>query len=136
VSAFLVADKTLHRIISYLADELTRSDWLRSKFTTDLGVNFAGDWRTALGQKMWDLNQLSLGYRYGDPQQELLYHFSSVSCSDIQAYKSLQCWLYQCCEGDIPEVSKLYTFFDTVVIQHIANSLITNTPEYDQAEWG
>ena len=132
----MVADKTLNRIISYLADELTRSDWLRSKLTTNLGVNLAGDWRTALGQKMWDLNQLSLGYRYGDPQQELLYHFSSVPCTDIQAYKSLQCWLYQCCEGDIPEVSKLYLFFDTVVVQHIANSLITNTPEYDQAEWG
>jgi len=121
VSAFLVADKTLNRIISYLDDELTRSDWLRSKFTTALGVNLAGDWRTALGQKMWDLNQLALGYRYADPKQELFYQFSYVSCSTIQAYKSVQCWLYQCCEGDIPEVSKLYTFFDTVVVRHIAS---------------
>ena len=136
MSAFLVADKTLNRILSYLDDELTRSDWLRSKLTTNLGVNFAGDWRTALGQKMWDLNQLALGYRYGDPHQELSYHFLSVPCPDIQAYKSLQCWLYQCCEGDIPEVSKLYTFFDTVVVRHMASSIITKTPAYEQAEWG
>ena len=136
MSAFLVEEKTLNRILSYLDEELRRSAWLRSKFEADLGVNFAGDWRTALGQKMWDLNQLALGYRYGDPHQELLYHFLSVPCTDIQAYKSLQCWLYQCCEGDIPEVSKLYKFFDTVVLQHLANSIITTTPEYDQAEWG
>jgi hypothetical protein len=136
VSAFLVADKTLNRIISYLDDELARSDWLRSKFTTALGVNFAGDWRTALGQKMWDLNQLALGYRYGDQKQEFFYQFSPVPCPVIQAYKSVRCWLYQCCEGDIPEASKLYTFFDTVVVRHIANSIITKTPEYDQAEWG
>jgi hypothetical protein len=136
MSAFLVEEKTLNRILSYLDAELRRSAWLRSKFEADLGVNLAGDWRTALGQKMWDLNQLSLGYRYADPKQELSYQFSSVSCPAIQAYKSVQCWLYQCCEGDIPEVSKLYTFFDTVVLQQIANSIITTTPEYDQAEWG
>ena len=136
MSAFLVEEKTINRILSYLADELTRSDWFRSKFTTALGVNFAGEWRTALGQKMWDLNQLALGYRYADPKQELLYQFSYASCPAIQAYKSVQCWLYQCCEGDIPEVSKLYTFFDTVVVRHMASSIITTTPEYEQAEWG
>jgi hypothetical protein len=136
VSAFLVSEKTLNRILSYLDEELARSAWLRAKFVRDLGVNVAGDWQTALGQKMWDLNQLSLGYRYGDPRQELWYHYSSVSCRDIQAYKSLQCWLYQCCEGDIPNDSKLYTFFDTVVSQHIAGSIIRKTPEYERAEWG
>lgn len=61
-----------------------------------------------------------------------------ISCGQVQfqSYKSLQCWLYQCCEGDIPEVSKLYKFFDTVVIRHMANSIITKTPAYEQAEWG
>jgi hypothetical protein len=136
MSAFLVAEKTLNRILSYLNRELRRSARLHAKFATDLGVNFAGDWQTASGQNMWDLNQLALGYRYDDPKQELLYRFSYVSCPAIQAYKSLQCWLYQCCEGDIPDASKLYTFFDTVVAGHIANSIITTTPAYDQAEWG
>ena len=136
VSAFLIADKTLNRILSYLDEELRRSAWLRSKFEAALGVNFAGDWKTALGQKMWDLNQLALGYRYADPKQELFFQFSYVSCPAIQAYKSVQCWLYQCCEGDIPDASKLYTFFDTVVLRHIANSIITTTPAYEQAEWG
>jgi hypothetical protein len=136
MSAFLVADTTLNRIISYLDAELRKSGWLRSKFETDLGVNFAGEWKTALGQKMWDLNQLALGYRYGDEKQDLLYIFSPVPCPAIQAYKSLQCWHYQCCEGDIPKESKLYRFFDEIVLKHIADSIIIRTPEYEQAEWG
>ena len=136
MSAFLVADKTLNRILSYLDDELARSDWLRSKFTTALGVNFAGDWQTVLGQKMWDLNLLALSYRYDATTGELFYHFAPVPCPAIQAYKSLQCWIYQCNEGNIPEVSKLYKFFDTVVLRHIANAIITTTLEYEQAEWG
>ena len=85
---------------------------------------------------MWDLNQLSLGYRYGDAKQELFYQFSNVFCTPIQAYKSLQCWHYQCCEGDIPKESKLYTFFEEIVLKHIADSIIMKTPEYEQAEWG
>jgi hypothetical protein len=128
MSAFLVEEKTLNRIISYLDDELRRSDWLRSKFTTDLGVNCARDWKTALGQKMWDLNQLSLSYRYGDAKQELLYQFSPVSCTEIQAYKSLRCWLYQCCEGDIPKESKLFRFFDSVINHAIRNSGLIPLP--------
>jgi hypothetical protein len=136
MSAFLVEVKTLNRIISYLDHELIRSTWLRWKFETDLGVNFAGDWKTALGQKMWDLNQLSLGYRYGDAKQELFYQYTPVACSAIQAYKSLRCWHYQCCEGDIPKASKLYKFFDTVVLKHIADSIVMKTLEYDRAEWG
>jgi hypothetical protein len=136
MSAFLVEEKTLHRILSYLDDALIESSWFRSACKTELGVNLAGNWQTALGQKMWGLNQLALGYRYGDPKEEFLYQFSYVSCPAIQAYKSLRCWLYQCCEGDIPDASKLYTFFDTVVAGHIANAIIINTPAYDQAEWG
>jgi hypothetical protein len=96
----------------------------------------SGDWKTALGQKMWDLNQLALGYRYGDEKQELVYAFSPVVCTPIQAYKSLHCWQYQCSEGEIPEESKLYRFFDEVVLQHMADSIIMATPEYEQAEWG
>jgi hypothetical protein len=136
MSAFLVEEKTLHRILSCLDEELQGPSGLQAKFEQDLGVNFSGDWKTALGQKMWDVNQLALSYRYGDPREERWYRFSSVPCSRVQAYKSLKCWLYQCCEGDIPEASKLYRFFDTVVLLHIANAILVTSPEYAQAEWG
>jgi hypothetical protein len=59
-----------------------------------------------------------------------------VLCTPIQAFKALQCWLYQCTEGEIPELSKLYTFFKKVVISEWAELLVMRTPEYEQAEWG
>jgi hypothetical protein len=85
---------------------------------------------------MWELNQLALGYRYGDEKQEVIYKFVPVSCTPIEAYKALRCWLYQCCEGDIPSESKLYKFFEDVVGKRLAEAIIMRTPEYDKAEWG
>ncbi len=139
MSAFLVEDKTIHKIINILDFQIRKSPWLKNKFREELGINFEDyniDWKTNLGQKMWDLNQLSLGYRYGDEKQELIYRFSPVLCTPIQAYKALKCWLYQCCEGEIPEESKLYKFFDEIVRRHITDSILTKTPEYDKADWG
>ncbi len=139
MSTFLVEDKTIHKIINILDLQIRKSPWLKNKFREELGIDFEDydkGWKTKLGQKMWDLNQLSLGYRYGDDKQEHVYRFSPVLCTPVQAYKAMQCWLYQCCEGKIPEESKLYKFFDDVVIKHAANLIITSMPAYENAEWG
>ena len=136
MSAFLVADKTINKILNVLEQHIGRSTRLKTKFEDELGITFGENWQTKLGQKMWDLNQLALGYRYGDEKQELVYKFSAAACTTIQAYKALRCWIYQCCEGEIPEQSKLYKFFDEIVSQHLAHWIITSVPEYDRAEWG
>jgi hypothetical protein len=137
MSAFLVEEKTLHKILSHIRYEIRKSTWLKNKFEEELGLDFSNlYWQTHLGQKMWDLNQLSLGYRYGDKPIVLAYTFHPVLCTPIQAFKALQCWRYQCTEGEIPETSKLYTFFDSVVIPALAEAIIMRSPEYDQAEWG
>jgi len=44
----------------------------------------------------------SLGHAVRSPKSVM----STVPCAPVQAYKALQCWLYQCAEGDIPEKSK------------------------------
>ena len=137
MSAFLVADKTLHKILTQVAYEIRQSRWLKEKCEKELHLDFGTpDWQTPLGQKMWDVNQLSLGYRYGDENVVLTYRFQPFPCSPVQAFKALQCWLYQCMEGEIPEHSKLYAFFQKVVIPEWAELLIMRTPDYDQAEWG
>ena len=138
MSAFLVDKKTIDRVITHLDHEIRQSEWLKEKFEKELNLNFEdfdNDWKNILGQKMWDLNQLSLGYRYGDAKQELKYSFYPALETSIQAYKSLSCWLYQCCEGDIPEISKLYIFFDSFVTKYIAESIVMNSKEWDEGEW-
>jgi len=137
MSAFLVADKTIHKILTQVAQEIRQSRWLKSKFEKELNVDFTNaQWQTQLGQKMWEVNQLSLGYRYGDEKVALTYRFHPFPCTPVQAFKALQCWLYQCMEGEIPEFSKLYTFFDKVLAPEWAELLIMRTPEYEKAEWG
>lgn len=86
---------------------------------------------------MLDLNQLALGYRYGDEELKLQYFYCDVSrlLSRIQLFKSLQCWMYQCTEGDIPEKSKLYKVFKHKIVSHLAVSIVQSMPEYDEAEW-
>src|SRR5688572_1090336 len=95
-------------------------------------VDFStAQWQTHLGQKMWDLNQLSLGYRYGDEKIDLTYRFQPVLCTPVQAFKALHCWLYHCMEGEIPELSRLYLFFKKVVVPEWAELLVMRTPEYE-----
>jgi hypothetical protein len=137
MSAFLVADKTIHKILTQVDHDTRTSHWLKGKFEKEIHLDFGNpDWQTHLGQNMWDLNQLSLGYRYGDEREVLTYRFQPLPSTPVQAFKALQCWLYQCMEGEIPELSRLYTFFDTVVAPALAESIIMRSPEYDRAEWG
>jgi hypothetical protein len=137
MSAFLVADKMIHKILTQVDYETRKSQWLKNKFEKELRLDFLHpQWQTLLGQKMWDLNQLSLGYRYGDEKIALRYRFQPLPCTSIQAFKALQCWRYQCTEGEIPEASTLYQFFDTVVAPGLAESIIMRTPEYEKAAWG
>lgn len=77
----------------------------------ELKIDFADpQWRSRLGQTMWDLNQLALGNRYKDKQEKLRYVYRDIYMffSHVQSYKALRCWLYQCWQGEIPEKSRLY----------------------------
>jgi hypothetical protein len=138
MSAFLVDKKTIDKILTDL-DKAVRiaSTWAEKKLETKLGIDCNDPtWKTKLGQRMFDLNQLALEYRYGDQKKELIYKFQTVPCTKVQAFKALQCWIYQCTEGNIPEDSKLYDFFDNVLVPEWAESIAIRTPEYEQAEWG
>jgi hypothetical protein len=138
MSAFLVENKTINKILTELDKEIRFSDkWHIEELEQKLGLDFSDeDWQTKLGQRMVDLNQLSLQYRYGDTRKEICYKFHYVRCSKVEAYKALRCWLYQCAEGNIPEDSRFYNFFDTVIKAKWAVYISMFSPEYDKAEWG
>ena len=54
--------------------------------------------------------------------------------SDWQCLKSLDCYLYQCSEGDVPE-RDLYQAV-TTFRDRLRSALVCELPEYDAAEWG
>ncbi len=140
MSAFMVEDKTINRVVTWLTREVQRNrftlDWLAREYGVD--IESAG-WDEKLAQAMFQLNCDGVNARYGNGEAEkfrpLNFTFQPEDCSSlVQVFKSLQCWNYQCSEGDVPE-TKLYQFFEEVE-HHLALKIVMDLPEYDKATWG
>jgi len=54
--------------------------------------------------------------------------------SEVQFFKSLQCFLYQCCEGDVDE-KPLYKTLEAIK-GLLAPFINDESAEYEAAEWG
>jgi hypothetical protein len=140
MSAYMVADETINRVITWLSWEITLSRWLKIKVEDTLKIDMSKhNWEEALGQAMFELNIAGVNDRYGENKarkfRALNYRYAPARGSKIQVLKSLQCWLYQCMEGEVIK-KPLYQFFDTVVEKHLMRSIISDLPEYNRAEWG
>ena len=97
-------------------------------------------WEEHLGQTMFQLNIAAVDARYGKGEAEtfrkLDYRYElDLPVPLVQVLKSLQCWLYQCNEGDVPTTA-LYGLFDTDVQMYLMSKIIDTLPEYQHAEWG
>jgi hypothetical protein len=140
MSAYMVRDETINRVISWLSWEITRSEWLKRKVTDTLRLDTnKPNWEEILGLAMFELNIQGVNERYGEGEaqkfRKLNYHYIPAHGSNIQVLKSLQCWLYQCMEGEVIK-KPLYQFFGTIVEPHLMSSIISDLPEYKRAEWG
>ncbi len=68
------------------------------------------DFANELGRVLWSLNELALTQRYGLGEDEAYYSteiakynfVEDKTISEAQKLKSLNCWLYQCSEGTVP----------------------------------
>lgn len=137
MSAFLVSMLTINRIVA------TISFLLRSESYSHLTEVFAASgidtaqagWEERLAKGMFVLNQDALYQRYGDPSEErFIYQYVPALSNLYQALKSIDCWLYQCTEGNIPE-RKLYQLFKTSVRVWLLELIVYRSTEYDQALW-
>jgi hypothetical protein len=140
MSAFLVEDKTINYIVNWLRSE----KFLLSEIPYKLkGLGFDTtkvEWEEKLGMAMFQLNISGVEARYGKGEavtfRRMDYHFrQTLPVSLAQVLKSLQCWLYQCCEGRVPE-TKLYKLFDRDIRMYLMSKIISDLPEYQRAEWG
>ena len=140
MSAFLVADDTINRIVTWLSWEVTRSPRLRISIEHTLGITTRGtSWYKELGQAMWQLNIDAVTDRYGEGEaatfRDHTYTYKPAHGSEIQVLKSMRCWLYQCREGEVVK-QPLYRFFDEVVEPYLMTKIICALPEYEAAAWG
>jgi hypothetical protein len=143
MSAFIVADKPINTIVNWLDRELEEvygTIIIRQKLM-ELGVDPSiPGWEEILGHEMFQLNIKAVDARYGEGGAKkfrpLDYHYEVTKpIPMVQVLKSLQCWLYQCNEGNVPETA-LYTLFDNDVQVYLMTEIIDTLPEYQHAYWG
>ena len=140
MSAFMVEDKTINNVVNWLWDENIRLSLIPRKLK-ELGFDMSkAGWEENLGQAMFQLNISGVEARYGTGEaakfRDLDYQYRMTQTVPlVQVLKSLQCWLYQCCEGRVPE-TMLYKLFDDNIRFYLMNKIISELPEYQQAEWG
>jgi hypothetical protein len=138
MSAFIVEDKTINRVVTFLATD-REGDWLRRYIQEQLGIDLTTSMgRETLGKLMFSLNCDAVNQRYGDDQAKefrpLNYAYRiEISCNRIMAFKAIQCWHYQCSEGDIDQ-SNLYQVMERVQ-GHLAEMIVTRLDAYDKLAW-
>ena len=139
MSAYIVEDTTINRVVTWLTSEVSTNHFslvVARKYKIDLTSD---QWEEKLAKAMFQLNCNGVIARYGAGEPEKFRpqnftHKPEPYSSLVQVFKSLQCWKYQCSEGDIPK-TKLYQFF-TEVENHLALKIVDSLPEYQKAQWG
>jgi hypothetical protein len=140
MSAFMVEDKTINYVVNWLRRERDRLFIIPRKLKK-LGIDTSvPGWAEILGHEMFLVNIRAVDARYGSSEavkfRKLDYRFEHTEAVPLeQVLKSLQCWLYQCCEGHVPE-TELYKLFNTDVRLYLMSEIIDTLPEYRNAVWG
>jgi hypothetical protein len=131
MSAFIVDGKTIDRIVTYILDNRREFNGLTMTTTQPEGIG------SVIGQQLYRLNTDAVNYRYAEREESpgTRYHYKPAGkLSDIQAYKSISCFLYQCSEGDVPE-RPLFIELNKIH-DDLAHRIVGGSAPFDRAEWG
>jgi hypothetical protein len=140
MSAFMVEDKTINRVVNYLRYDNDSGHWTKTRLEREAGIILNGKTTEAdkLARAMFDLNVRAVEDRYGEGEAKtfraLDFKPDYAGGSRMQVLKSLRCWLYQCTEGDVPE-TPLYQIMDDYS-NRLAYAIVSSLPEFEAAEWG
>ena len=94
---------------------------------------FKDNWDKLFAEELYNLNCYSLEQRYNKKDFEKFRYQEPKTISKIQVLKSVQCWIYQSCEGDAEEkpLFKLMKKIENILL----NSIVGDLEEYKKAEW-
>ena len=88
-------------------------------------------------KELYNMNLAAVSQRYEDGINDD-YGYKFKVCPPmsnmIALFKNINCLMYQCCEGDVPE-SDLYKKMEKIQ-DALAYDIVTNTKEYKIANWG
>jgi len=144
MSAFIVEDETINIPLGLFYIEVVGSSGYDEipRRLKEAGYNIDQDETeiARLGQDMFNLNCEAVNQRYGENQAEtfrkLNYKYEFLpEVTAAHAYNAINCWIYQCSEGNVPMTSQL---FKTVskISDALAHRIALKTPEVQKARWG
>lgn len=123
MSAFIVDEFTMHRVL--------------------MGVHWAGgrgsidrEEMTKLGRRWFAMNREAVIQRYRDDSEFAMpnYEFKLLAPRNPVDYvKAMQCLIYQCSEGDVPDTQEYANLRD--VLNVAMGKLIRAMPGYESAAW-
>ena len=133
MSSFVVEKETIDRVV-----------WaIKYASTVSFSSQYEIDDLDRLGSRLWDLNERAVACRYRLEARgnrpytyggSLIY--TNKSLRDLtQAFKSVECFLYQCSEGEEFENDPYFKLVQKVR-SILADDIIEELPEYKEAKWG
>lgn len=137
MSAFIVGNQCIENILNHLCS-LKDMEIYSLNPLTELGYDLRhmNDPMAAkkLAKDMMAMNVASIRARYGTSDAHDRVKLGMSRCTPAQAYKSLACFLYQCHEGDIPQLP-LFKALEKVKT-NIAEDIVRTSAGYDELTWG
>jgi len=144
MSAYVVDDITINRVVGWIFHkamgenhDYTIQSLKELGYILDTPIGCK-----RLAEDMFTLNCDSIEQRYGEGSakdfRELDFKYRQVSFAETdkihQVLKSLQCFIYQSCEGDNPKNSLLFNALEKLS-DRICYNIATSATQYDKAEW-
>lgn len=135
MSAFIVSAETMNKVVRAIV-----SDEYRGEFA---GITLPGytisdrkPQATAIGKELFAMNRAAILARYpGDTEyaETPKYRYKPVRYSEVEMFKAMECLLYQCSEGNVPDTD-LYKELEAAK-GSLASRIVSNMPEYESAAW-
>lgn len=133
MSAFVVRDHTINRILSFLMNWRSR-EWSLQQFAKVIDFGHQNmDFTQKLGEALLAMNNDAVNQRYEENESVPDYTFKFELVELPQALRSLRCLIYQCSEGNVPE-TELYKQLDDLS-HRWALELCERVPAYANAKW-
>lgn len=139
MSAFIVEDETINRIVTWIESNTGNNSigsYVKralSKYGISEGM-VTYENLNRMANSFLVLNKLAVDARYKEKNGINLMKFVREFVPDIQVLKSMHCLRYQCDEGENDKQPgfKLLEELIQILTDHIIDSL----PEYERAVWG
>lgn len=138
MSAFIVAPATIDAAVSAIYDHLTHRAWNQLRagdylFDT-IKVRDKTDLQK-LATALYELNHRAVDARYNEHNPREFYRFQYITgIEPAFGIKQIQCLLYQCSEGDVPETG-LFRALEKIAGE-MCFSIVSRSSAYERAPWG